>query len=468
MGQPLEDAGKATARDEPERLLSVGEAAELCGLPHVELGRAIRDGRVMTVMGWRRGSLARLVRAGDLGALDPEALDRPLPPPVAEGDPVVSGEGKASPLGPQAGQSISYLWSQLERLRDQVRNSKEKNQRLFRDLTRSGEEVRTLLQRLEADERRCQGMEARLKSEHERVEVARTALRRARGLAAAGLLVAAGLIVVGWRGDSGEVVAAGDAAEVIADEQALAAADAEAGGSDPAAGDALPGTPASAVVEESDEPGETRAEEASLGPSPSEPEPQPEIGEPSGGEGTPPPEERLDWGLADSGAPPCAYYPLTRPGSELRSLLGPCSGPWSESHSATAGIHRRGQNAYCRHHWFFVRTLGDSLARAREVAAFSEREGLVPPLVKLRVDRSGAAFLRRRVPAWLESGFEAGLASQAGGHRLLSLGEGDAWEITSWVRYLDEGGVEHHRPFRLQLELADGPLGDRLSAFEWL
>ena len=130
---------------------------------------------------------------------------------------------------------------------------------------------------------------------------------------------------------------------------------------------------------------------------------------------------------------------------------------------------RTGGSGLCRHHHFFVTQLGGSLDRAKEVAELAEREGFVPPLLELRVDRAGAEFLRRRAGEWIESGFEAGLVTGAEPHELEPVADrSDTWRVRSWVRYLDVGGVEHRRRFSMTVELGDGPEGDRLLAFDWV
>ena len=47
-------------RDDPDRLLGLGEIADHYGIPHLLLRRALREGRLPTCTGWRG---KRLVRA---------------------------------------------------------------------------------------------------------------------------------------------------------------------------------------------------------------------------------------------------------------------------------------------------------------------------------------------------------------------------------------------------------------------
>ena len=465
---------RATVRADPERRLTLGEAAELLGLPDMAIGREVRAGRLATFAGWRMGRLTRVVRAGDLVALDPGVGDRLLPPAVSTelvAAPVLTPEelsaepGSASPeveaaSGPERG-------AELEALRGEVEDTRADNQRLLDQLTVSGHEVDDLLQRIERD--RIEH-EAQL-AEH-RVAGARSArslavLQRTQWALLAGLLLVLALAIPS--GVEGGVVHGAD----------------------------LEGAPAaqvhsSAVAGDEPEPRPTRLPQETLPQEmlpqemlpqetlPQETLPQEMLPQEMLAEDEPEAEpavqtsapteaalayETIGPTLAAPGDPPCAFFERTRPGAELRALLGPCAGPWSDEGQAVVGVVRRGGEAYCRHHHFFVEQLGGSIARAQEVAALSEREGLVPPLLDLRVDRAGAAFLRRRVGEWIESGFESSLVG-GGGHVLVQAGE-DRWHLRSWVRYLDIGGVEHRGEFEMDLELDDGPDGDRLLSFEW-
>jgi hypothetical protein len=161
----------------------------------------------------------------------------------------------------------------------------------------------------------------------------------------------------------------------------------------------------------------------------------------------------------------CLYFALTRPGMEGRELIGPCQGTWSPGLGAVLATHRRGERATCRHHDFFDSVLEGSMERAREQARVARAEGWLPPLLRLRVERSAASLLREQVPVWIESGFEAGVLG--GGHRIEVLSSAGYWRVHSWVRYLDFAGVEIQRRFQLSLALGDGPRGDSLLQLKW-
>jgi hypothetical protein len=161
----------------------------------------------------------------------------------------------------------------------------------------------------------------------------------------------------------------------------------------------------------------------------------------------------------------CLYFAVTRPGMEGRELIGPCQGVWSPSLGAVAASHHRGEHWSCRGHDHFDRTLDGSMVRAREMAMVAKAEGLLSPLLSLRVERSAASMLREEVPVWIQSGFESGLLGV--GHIVEPMTTADHWMVQSWVRYLDFAGVEIRRRFRLSMALGDGPRGDVLLSLQW-
>lgn len=468
-------------RDDPDRLLGLGEAAELLGLSHMELRDALGEGKLETLPGRRGERLMRLVRVGDLARFWPAALEAVLPLPVpgtelVPATPPVDPAPVAHPPPPPRSRPLTgdspdpsaYLWNQLDHLRGEVRAGEQENRRLLGELARSGGEVRDLLEKIALAEARRAELEARLARERSQVEGALNAVRRTRRLGAAGVLAAVAggaLIWFGGYGGSGSVRAGesppaetrhsptlvpplgeGPRPVPLPDDGGFAAETSIA----PAVV-----TPVSSVS--SEDPGTAREAGAPGSGDPTE-EAQ--------GDGTLAEPERA--GEAPGALPgdrPCAQAVRTRRGGGWRSILGPCRGRWNQDLRAVVGTHRVGGVSTCGHHHFFQRVLGGSLERARDMAAFARREGLVPPLVKLRVNRAGADFLQRRVPsAWIDSGFEAGVD---GGHDLLARPGIDAWSLRSWVRYRDPQGVEQRRSFRMQLTLDEGPQGDRLTLFQW-
>jgi len=161
----------------------------------------------------------------------------------------------------------------------------------------------------------------------------------------------------------------------------------------------------------------------------------------------------------------CLYFSATRPGMEGRELIGPCQGAWSPRLGAVLASHHRDDHWTCRGHDHFDRALGGSMVRARQLAVVAKAEGLLSPLMSLRVERSAASMLREEVPVWIQSGFESGLLGV--GHIVEPLAAAEHWRVNSWVRYVDFAGVEMQRRFRLSLALGDGPRGDVLLSLQW-
>lgn len=480
----------------PDRLLTLGEAAELLGLPDMVLGREVRAGRLETAVGWRRGRLTRVVRAGELASLDPTVLERQLPPavpvelssvealesqetgtsaaetpgaslpsPSAQGPAGSGGEATLElPSAVNAGDTdAATVEGRAPSPGDAPASAAVPDGEVASPgPTREGAPVEDSVAHELQQVLELRRVQHAVELEEERAVGARSArrvvaLQRTQWalLAGLGLVLALALPSV----DDGGLV------------HGAASVDPPAAQAEPATQPVQPQASPAAVPMEI-----RRAIEAEATPllpvpvpvplpGPVEEEASLEVGSASPPEEPPASHETLGPTPARPGEPPCAYFERTRPGEELRALLGPCSGAWSDEHQAVAGVLRRGGEAYCRHHHFFAEQLRGSVARAEEVAALAEREGLVPPLLDLRIDRAGAAFLRRRVGDWVESGFEAGLVGGEG-HEVRCLGE-DRWHLSSWVRYLDVGGVEHRRVFEMDLRLDDGPEGDRLLSFEW-
>ncbi len=170
--------------------------------------------------------------------------------------------------------------------------------------------------------------------------------------------------------------------------------------------------------------------------------------------------------LVTSQDAPCLFSKLTAPGNELRGVLGPCIGPWNEKAQAVSGGFRHSGERYCRHHLIVAKDLGGSVDRARNVARIARKEGLLPPLVRLRVEHGAADLLQTRVGKWVESGFEAGLSGQ----HLVTAQEGDdRWSIQSWVRLQAmPGGKAELKHFTMELQLAAKKGQDRWISFEWV
>ncbi|MEE8467147.1 MAG: hypothetical protein V3T22_01750 [Planctomycetota bacterium] len=488
-------------RQDTQRLLSVGEAADLAQVSHMTLRSTVRAGRMTTVTGRRRGRLLRLLRVEELARVYPEVLDRLLPPavPVEEipalpvalpvalhGTPLADqGSDPHAPdparAGAPQGDSAAYLWTQLDQLREQVRAARGHNRRLFDELSQSDSELRELRDGHVRDERTLCEAEVRVALGRQGVDAALAGQRRAQRLAAVAL--GAALLTAGissfllarqgntvWAGEPTPDLPTESTAELTGPLQTVALPpgflDAEPA-LEPAldaaldagldAGPIRVGAPITTAV-----PAVFRGPVMAV-EDPSDASPLEMLSARSAPPATTlapvePPER--DGTLERA----CTFHARVRAGSALRGLLGPCSGDWSPTLSAVVGRVRSGGRAYCRQHHVIASTLDGSIERARAEAEFSLAQGLLPPLLAMRIDNAAAAFLRARIPAWIESGFEAGPAA---GHGVTGLEAADAWRVESWVRYRNSGGEDLRRTFRVELVLGDGAAGDVLRSFDW-
>ena len=124
-------------------------------------------------------------------------------------------------------------------------------------------------------------------------------------------------------------------------------------------------------------------------------------------------------------------------------------GPW------VAGNHRVDGVDCCAHHQLVMR-LGGDLAQLAASAALARSEGVLPPLVAARIDRSARAFLRAACGPWTAAGIDA---YDGEGHRVTLTEVGRA-RVETWVRLEDEAP----QSVLLELELSDGAEGDVLHA----
>ncbi|MDA0947209.1 MAG: hypothetical protein O2799_01755, partial [Planctomycetota bacterium] len=158
---------------------------------------------------------------------------------------------------------------------------------------------------------------------------------------------------------------------------------------------------------------------------------------------------------------PCAWWEMTRPGGDLRRVLGPCKGPYDEQHGAIVGLHRQGSEHLCSHHLRFVRDLGGDLEAELASAAAAREGGLPSPLLAMRIDGAARSMVRERVGRWVQSGFEGG-----DDHELEALG-GDTWRVRTWVVAALEGEEPRRLEVELVLTLGDGPHDDTLQSFRF-
>ena len=169
--------------------------------------------------------------------------------------------------------------------------------------------------------------------------------------------------------------------------------------------------------------------------------------------------------LQFSGKPPCRFHSLTAPGQELRGVLGPCIGPWNKAEKAVAGGFRHGGHTLCRHHYSFQRDERGGIDQASKIAQYAITEGLLPPLLRLRVQHGASELLIDKVGKWLESGFGAGLS---GTHKLEQLEGQDRWRVSSWVRLRKGPESTELRHFTMEICLTQDRGRDRLVSFEWV
>lgn len=170
----------------------------------------------------------------------------------------------------------------------------------------------------------------------------------------------------------------------------------------------------------------------------------------------------------------CAFHVLWVDGSDrYRSALGPCIGSHNED-GLVQGSHRVEGAACCAHHAFVERMTGatrneQALGQLVAEAEASRAEGVVPPLMRLRAERSARRFLEHalRAHVGLSSWSSAGLDDDSGEHEWMIDPAGDPMRLSlrSWVVPL-EGDVP--LPFELHLRMDDGPDGDEGLAFRWL
>lgn len=165
---------------------------------------------------------------------------------------------------------------------------------------------------------------------------------------------------------------------------------------------------------------------------------------------------------------PCAFAvgladPERR--GELLHALGPCIGAHGED-GAPTGTHRVGGVNCCAHHAFVERMTrasrdASALRGIIDEARVARDDGQIPPLLRLRAERSALQFLRRLAGTWASAGIDDGSM----GHRWTSSNSDPARvRMASWIR-LDESGKSYE--FEMEIELSDGARGDILLAFEW-
>lgn len=448
------NAADAGARFDPDAWWTFGEAADLAGVPHRTVAAWARDDRVSVRAAWREGAEIRLVRAGDVAEIVPAARDRALDARRDLGargvftGPRRSGLGSSSAVqdlgtGPASDLDASEAppassdeagWRteverEIQRLRDELREVREERESLRRALDASREGER----RGDDEERRVGDVDAR-------------APGRRPGLVAVALACLAIGALIGRVSVPSPAAAAAGGALDLADEIELP---------------------------RSEPPFPEPEHESASTPVPLEPKVA----------------NALRWSLPISlrtveagrepavvDAPACAYAERVDGDDGAAEAFGPCFGPRTTDDRAVAGTHRVAGTPCCRHHAFVERMRGAATDEAAFTAVLAEArqaalDGLVPPLLELRAERSAVRFLDAALGGWTASGLDGAPASGDGSleHRWRRR-ESEGVEpmrlaLTSWVVH---GPSDDRRSFRMILELSDRDAGDTLTSFEWL
>ena len=197
----------------------------------------------------------------------------------------------------------------------------------------------------------------------------------------------------------------------------------------------------------------------------------------------------------------CAYTEFvgadpTGDGPSAALVLGPCFGPTREGQSgliAAPGTHRVGNVACCRHHAFVERMTAaahDETARfgLRTEAKLALGEGVLPPLFRLRANRSATRFVREETRGWTSAGLD-GIAGSANSEEAVhewKLSDSQPTdgsirvELVSWIQPVvpfdaakfasdkSKSKADGMKRFHMTLLVQAAPDGDVLEGFEWL
>ncbi len=449
---------------------TLGEAAERANVSHMALQVWINSGDLPCELAWREGASVRVVRPADLAALVPGLVLDPAANSSSLGDRALQMGEIHSKLGADAPVDL-----QPSPAREEGEESHEAE--LRREVERLRKEVLELRSaRMVAEIRGEQRLPTRATGSvrpvpgPERSSSVPSSAPRVRALRAAGLGLAIGLATAaGWAQLGGDVVEAAppggssvDARPTVGDPRArTGAADVPPAASSTEAVLALEpipseGRPDSSPDAEDEEPA------ARLHPAHAPfPVTLREID----------PTAYVDAGREGA---PCAFHVLWDDGGDrYLSSLGPCIG----SHNAEGlvrGKHRVDGAVCCAHHAFVERMTEatrdeDALRRLVAEAEACRAEGVVPPLLRLRAERSANRFLGHALESRLgrSDWAAAGLDDDSGEHLWVLDPSGDPMRLSlhSWV--VPREGADPLR-FELELRLEDGPDGDQGLAFRWL
>ena len=220
-------------------------------------------------------------------------------------------------------------------------------------------------------------------------------------------------------------------------------------------------------------------------------------GDPSLGPGATLPLGLEEWLEGGRGAPLtpldgttlCAFGAGDLATPRARLALGGCWGMRAPGGVGVLATDRVKGVACCKHHAAVQRlkrvaTTPRALAVAFGEADQAVRDGLVPPMLELRADRSALLLARALTGGWRASGFDGPVAGRSHRWRFAASNDGllDSAEraervegaaatvgsrlvLRSWIERGEDGG---YAPYRLVLELGGDATGDRALEFEWL
>lgn len=476
-------AGGAPAPWDPEQWWSFGEAADRAGVTHQTLRDWAEKGEVMVRMAWREGTEFRLVRAGDVARLAPGAVgpgDRsaPLEDRALYTGPRRSALGAGAPVAPRepgGGRPNVY-----EDDRDAFRRTAEMEI----------ERLRTELDRLRSRGPAAAASASPAPMDLWSIEEPRRTPHLGvggRGRPGAVTLFACGLVLGVI---TGALLGPSGAAPPRTDASAMDMAGGEGG--------AAEGPAVASVGSRPDGPGERPRPEAAAAvrssentaaaPSPAGESKAGERGSGASSEVSTPealsPARRLPLGLEEIGALPhksldgqltCEYGIGELGTATVRLSLGGCWGALAPGGEAVLATDRVQGVACCKHHAAVERLKGvASSPRARSVAeeeaAQAIRDGLVPPMLELRAERSAVPLARALTGGWRASSFDGPVLGRT--HRWAftepqeSPEEGGAsLEFLGWVERGEDGAFA---TYRMVLELGDSAAEDRAVEFQWL
>jgi len=194
---------------------------------------------------------------------------------------------------------------------------------------------------------------------------------------------------------------------------------------------------------------------------------------------------RLPLGLSAIGGLPsasldgestCEYGAGELATPSARFTLGGCWGALAADGAAVLATDRVQGVTCCKHHAAVQRLKGvasspRALAVAHEEAEQATRDGLVPPMLELRAERSALLLARALTGGWRAAGFDG--PAQGRAHRWALLrseggpadGHGARLELESWIERGEDGS---YATYRMVLELGESAAGDHALEFQWL